>query len=717
MPVFNYFNKNCNFANTKIDAMKYSVNFTESIRRLPFVRLVIPFILGIIVEELIFRQTVDVLHFLVVSLAFFFVLFFVRAGKSYKFRWLWGIVVFVNLFLFGAGIMKNTQHQSTLPLDQQTFFRAVIIEIPESNERFTNLTLQITAYRDSLQNWVSVAENVRTYLPTDSVSTTLELGDILILNTKFQKNSPPKNPEEFDYAYYLARRGFFATSFIKSSDYKCVGRETLWFRKTVNNIQTAMFDIIQSAGIEGDNFAVLHALIIGDKQLLSEELIQSYSAAGAMHVLAVSGLHVGLVFMVLNFLLRFLGKWRFGMVVRTVLLIVGLFLYASLAAFSPSVSRASVMLLFVIVGNAVGRKTNVYNSLAASALFLLCINPYNIFEVGFQLSYCAVIAIVCFQPIMYRSVYIRNKILNHIFMLATVSIAAQIGTSGLTIFYFQSFPNYFIITNILIIPLVTAIMFTVAITLIMSLGPLIGMLSGKFLDICVSFANEVTKHVEQLPYALTENIYISVVQVSIISTGIISIAFYFEFKNKKLLIISMCCIIAFAGISAQRKIENANQRQMIVYDTRGSSFISFVAGQKALNIRDTENMSDNFNFNTMGNFIKLGIKSSEDISVYDDFTKQNIVNSYKNILYFDAKTIKIATDNDVFQYQKPLPVNYLIVNKHSGNEIQEMFNNYNPDLLIIDSSVTLWQARTWIQEAENRNINHYYVREKGAFVL
>jgi competence protein ComEC len=507
--------------------MKYSISFVEYIRRLPFVRLVIPFILGIVAEELIFKQTVNFSIFLAVSLVLFFALFFVRFGRSYKFRWLWGILVLINLFLLGAGIMKNAKHQSVLPLDQQMFFRAVIIDTPEPDERFTQLTVQITAYCDSSKNCISTDEKVRIFVPTDSISTNLQLGDVLMLNAKFQKNSPPKNPEEFDYAYYLARRGFFATSFIKSTDYKCIGHENLWLRKTIINIQTEMFNSIKNAGIDGDNFAVLRALIIGDKQLLSEELIKSYSTAGAMHVLAVSGLHVGLVFIVLNFLLRPLGKRRTGMIFKTVLIIFGLFLYVSLAAFAPSVCRACVMLTFVLIGNTLGKKTNIYNSLAASALFLLCINPYSIFEVGFQLSYCAVIAIVYFQPIMYRAIYIRNKILNYIFSLATVSISAQMGTSCLTIFYFHNFPNYFLITNILIIPLVTVIMFAVAATLILQPVPVIGMLTGKFLDICVSLANGVTKHIEQLPYSLTENMYINVTQTLIMLAAVIAIAFYF----------------------------------------------------------------------------------------------------------------------------------------------------------------------------------------------
>lgn len=696
--------------------MRYTANFTESLRRLPFVRLAVPFILGIVAEELIFNKTVDVFYFLIVSLVLFFTLFFVRLGKSYTFRWLWGVLIFINLFLLGAGIMKNVNHQSTLPLDRQSFFRAVIIEEPEPDERFTQLVVRINAYRDSSQNWIRADEKIRIYVTSDSISTALKLGDILLLNAKLQENPPPKNPEEFDYAYYLARRGFFATSFIKSSDYQHTGHNNLWFDKAVMDIQTAMFNCIKNSGIDGDNLAVLRALIIGDKQLLSEELISSYSAAGAMHVLAVSGLHVGLVFMVLSFVLRPLNRRRFGKHIAAVLIIAGLFLYAALAAFSPSVCRACIMLVFILIGNTLGRKTNVYNSLAASALFLLCHNPYNIFEVGFQLSYCAVISIVCFQPIMHKAIYIRNKILNYAFELATVAIAAQIGTMGITIFYFHVFPNYFLITNILIIPAVTVIMFTVAATLIFSNIPLIGTLTGKLLDTCVSFANEITIHIEKLPLALTENIYINTFQMFLIIAGIISIAFYFELKKNKALIFLLMCFVAFMGINMQHKIENTNQQQIIIYNTRNSSFISFVAGQSVLNIRDTISANDDFDFNTKNNFIKLGIKQHKNISVETDFSEQNIVKSHHNIIYFNKKTIKIATANDVFRYTKPIHVNYLIINKLSGNNIQQIFDSYSPDTVIIDASVAMWQAKNWMREAENKNINCYYVREKGAFV-
>ncbi|MDR3286827.1 MAG: ComEC family competence protein, partial [Prevotellaceae bacterium] len=683
--------------------MEYSVDFIEYIRRLPFVRLIIPFLCGIIAEELIFKQTIDFSYLTFVLLFFFFLLFFLKLGKSYKYRWLWGFLIFCNLFLLGAGIMKNRQHQTTLLLDKQTFFSGIVIDNPDVDVQFTKLTLQIKSYSDSSKNWIATNENVFIYVLTDSISNTLQLGDVLLLNAKFLANPPPKNPEEFDYSYYLARRKFFATAFISDGNYKKVRHENLWFRKAVLNIQTAMFDCFEKIGINDDNFAVLRALIIGDKQLLSEELIDSYSAAGAMHVLAVSGLHVGLVYAVLFFLLRLTGKRRFGKLIRAIAIFVGLWMYASLAAFSPSVCRACVMFSFVLFGDAFGRKVNIYNSLAASALFLLIINPYNIFEVGFQLSYCAVIAIVYFQPLLYKTIYIRNKILNYIFALATVSITAQIGTSVISIFYFHVFPNYFIITNILIIPLVTVIMFTVAATLMLSWIPVIGTLVGTFLDICVSAANEVTKHVEILPYSLSENIYISTPQIAVAIVAIILLAFYIEFKNRKIIFALLACIIIFSGINSYHKIENKTQKQIIVYRTRGSSYISFVAGQNSANIRDVENKDNDFEFNTQNNFIKLGIKRVETFLLSDDIQTSNVIQSYKNIIWFNKKSVKIATENDDFRWQKPFDIDFLIINKNSGNNPQKIFDNYCPKTLIIDSSVQAWQARRWIAEAENRN--------------
>ncbi|MDR1984527.1 MAG: ComEC family competence protein [Prevotellaceae bacterium] len=697
--------------------MKYSISFIEYIRRLPFVRLIVPFLCGIVTEELIFKQTVNISYFLFAFLFFFVLMFFIRLGKSYKYRWLWGVLIFCNLFLLGAEIMKNRQHETTLLLDKQTFFNGIIIDKPDIDTRFTRLTLQVKAYRDSSENWIAADEKTFIYVPTDSISSALELGDVLMFKATFFANSPPKNPEEFNYAYYLARRNFFATAFVSVDDYKKIRHENLWFEKAILDIQTAMFDCFGNAGIEGDNFAVLRALIIGDKELLSDEIISSYSVAGAMHVLAVSGLHVGLVYAVLFFMLRALNERRFGKFIKAIIIFAGLWLYAALAAFSPSVCRACVMLSFVLYGDVFGKKINIYNSLAASAFFLLIINPYNIFEVGFQLSYSSVIAIVYFQPLLYKTIHIRNKILDYIFALATVSIAAQIGTSGITIFYFHTFPNYFLVTNILIIPDVTVIMFIVAAMLMLSWVPIIGVFIGKFLDICVSIANEITRNVEMLPYSLSENIYISTSQALIIIAALIFFAFYIGFKNKKNIIAIFLCFIAFCGINSFQKIEQQNQRQMIVYNTRGSSFISFVVGQNSVNIRDHESKNNNFDFNTKNNFIKLGIKNMETLLISDDFEKSGIIKSYKNNIWFNEKSIKIATENDIFQSQKPLEVDFLIVNKYLGNNAQKILDNYYPKMLIIDSSVQTWQARRWIAEAENRNINHHYVTEKGAFVL
>jgi competence protein ComEC len=697
--------------------VEYAVSFMEHIRRLPFVRLLVPFLCGIVAEELIFQQKFDFSLPLFVLLLIFFLIFFVRLEKSYRYRWLWGILIFFILFLFGAGIMKNRCHHTALMLEKQSFFNGIIIEQPNVNERFTKLTLQITAYRDSLKNWIGVDEKTFVYVPTDSVSDILNIGDVLMLNTAFNANSPPENPEEFDYSYYLARRKFFATAFVSANAYKKIRHENLWFKKTVLNIQTSMFNCFEKAGISGDNFAVLRALIIGDKQLLNDEIINSYTVAGAMHVLAVSGLHVGLVYAVLVFLLRMIKKRRYGKFIRAGTVFFGIWLYAALAAFSPSVCRACIMFSFVLFGELYGKKVNIYNSLAASAFFLSIINPYSIFETGFQLSYCSVIAIVYFQPLINKTVYIRNKILKYIFTLATLSVAAQLGTSVITVFYFHSFPSYFIITNILIIPLVTVIMFTVAATFFLSWIPFIGIWIGQFLNICVSLANGITQHVEMLPYSFINNIYVNRLQVCLIIVALIFSAFYIEFRNKKNLIAIFLCLTVFCGIISLQKAEHAKQRQMIVYSTKNSTFISFVAGQNSVNIRDSENQNDNFEFNTENNFTKLGIKNSKTLLISDNFEKSDIIKSFKNIIWFNKKSIKITNEDDVFQSEKPLEVDFLIVNKYFGNDIQKILNSYHPKMLIIDSSVQAWQARRWIAEAENRNINHHYVSDRGAFVF
>ena len=233
-------------------------------------------------------------------------------------------------------------------------------------------------------------------------------------------------------------------------------------------LRKSFINIFENQGISGRNFAVVTALVLGMDDYLDNDTRKEFSSAGAIHILCVSGLHVGVIYMVLNALLFFLKRNKYARALRSLILLIGIWFYAMLTGLAPAVLRAATMFSFVIIGTGIKRKAGVFNSLTVSAFILLLFNPFLIYNVGFQLSYAAVIAIVAIQPTIYQIWQPKNKIADNIWGITTVSVAAQLGTAPLGLFYFHQFPNYFIITNLIAIPLATLILYAGFLSVILS---------------------------------------------------------------------------------------------------------------------------------------------------------------------------------------------------------------------------------------------------------
>ena len=264
-----------------------------------------------------------------------------------------------------------------------------------------------------------------------------------------------------------------------------------------------MKDILLKTGMQLEERAVVNALLLGDKRELDPELRQGYANTGAMHILAVSGMHVGIIYLFLEFLLSFLKKWRHGIRIQSVILLLMIWLYALITGLSPSVFRAAIMISFIIVARATHRYTQMFNTLALSMLFILLFNPALLYGVGFQLSYLAVLGImVLYKPIK-RVIPVTNWAGDKLWSLAAVSLAAQTGTFPLVLHVFQQFPNYFLLTNLLIAPLASLIMYTGIGVLAGSFVPWIFEGVSWLLNLLVWILNQVIHFIDQLPGTTT----------------------------------------------------------------------------------------------------------------------------------------------------------------------------------------------------------------------
>lgn len=225
-------------------------------------------------------------------------------------------------------------------------------------------------------------------------------------------------------------------------------------------------------GIEGDEYSVAAAILLGYDDELPPELRQNYVTAGSMHVLCVSGLHVGIIFLVFSTILSFLDKYgAVFKILKFCILLLIMWTYAFIAGLAPSILRATIMISFIVIGKIIKRNGVIINSIAASAFVILAIEPEDLFNIGFQLSYAAVIGIVVLQRPIYNVFYIKNKILDKIWELTSVTLAAQFATAPFTIFYFNQFPLYFWLSNLFMTPLSTVVIIGGMIMLLVSFIP------------------------------------------------------------------------------------------------------------------------------------------------------------------------------------------------------------------------------------------------------
>ena len=374
------------------------------------------------------------------------------------------------------------------------------------------------------------AMKVKASILCDTVSENykrLHVGDGI---TAFSQLEEPVNfrDSEFDYVRWLRLHGFDTETFIYYRNWKKASVDLSFLSsvdRTLIELKRAKQQWLQTyarVGLDGQSAAVTVAMTLGDKQLISKEVKDDYSVSGASHVLALSGLHLGIIYAIslfgfnlckgipyLNLLVRYHLSDLF------VLLLI--WLYALLVDFSPSVVRSATMITVYSVVGLLNRDKFSLNTLALTAIVLLVVRPQNLWDVGFQMSFVAVLSIVLFAPLLYGlfspKLLQRHWLLRWVWGLATVSVAAQLGTAPLVAFYFGRFSCYFLLSNFIVIPYATAILYAVVLLLVFFFIPQVQLLVGKALLFVVGSMNAALHWVAHLQGASIEGLHPNVLQV------------------------------------------------------------------------------------------------------------------------------------------------------------------------------------------------------------
>lgn len=482
----------------------------------------------------------------------FFVFPLVLLGYSYSKsdysqRWLFGIGAFCLLFLLGIAI--TSYHLSSVDFHWPDGKREYIITITDKPQEKAK-TYLCPAKVDLLltqNDKERISKNALIYVMKDSLSSKLNKGDRLLIYSNITLPENKKEAQKFDYAKYLKRKGISGTGIVYSRNWYVIDNDSVInIKQQALNLRSRLLSYYVKWGFEGDSLAILSALTLGYKEDLSEEIKEAYSVAGVSHVLALSGLHIGLLFILLGSLLKVLGQSQFSRFLRVFIIIVCLWAFAFVSGLSASVVRSAIMFTLIAVSGIMGTRPITLNTLAFAAFIMLLYNPSYLYDVGFQLSFIAVASIVIIQPWLYKKISPKGYVLKYIWGTTTVTIAAQLGTAPLIIYYFSSFPVYFLFTNIVVVILVSWILYFAVTVWMLFICPFVQQYFIYLLKVLITSSNEFVNFAGRLPYSSIQNINWNLVDVYIFYLLLLIFILHSFIKKRTLVLGSLFCVLVIS---------------------------------------------------------------------------------------------------------------------------------------------------------------------------
>ncbi|QLF49327.1 ComEC family competence protein [Capnocytophaga sp. oral taxon 902] len=514
------------------------------------------------------------------------------ATKRYTFRH--GIVIHVGLTSVAVGILITILHTPTynpkhytqkLNANEYYTLEADIIEQTSQTDYGTTFKAELlTANHTSTEGKIlcffpskTITDDVKTLAPTDR----------LVFVGKYTPISPPKNPYQFNYKRYMERKGVYGRTEVVA--FSVVKNNTIGFMGSIARTRSHLAIVIDKH-FNQESSALLKTLLLGKRTDLDNEVYQHYVDAGAVHILAISGLHVGIITAILLLLLQKMPNLGFYRPLRYFILLAGLWTFAFIAGASPSVLRATVMFSFVGLSTLIRRKQGRFDALMLSMLFLLLINPYYLYDVGFQLSYAAVFSIMKFYPVMRKWWQPENKYLQWIWSLFLVGLSAQIVVLPISLYYFHQFPILFFVSNLVVVPLLQPIL----------IGGIIALCLGSFgilpyaivfvLEKLIALMNFLVAFIAHQEMFIIRNIpFTTPLLLSSLLTVFILIVFV-HYRKYKILIALLLSVILFQGVLFYYKYQLETTEEMLVFSKYKQKVITIRQGDK-LSIYQTDTIS------------------------------------------------------------------------------------------------------------------------------
>lgn len=665
------------------------------------IKLTISLVIGILLAHFLKLNFQTVLYVTIGLVALIGIYWLVVKSKIYRSPF-FGILTY--LCMVGIGITTyNLQDETLRPqhythLNSNEYFNAILFKVEERLKPDTYNDKYIVSIKSF--NEEKAIGHLLINIKRDSLSKKLNVDDVFFTSTELKTIQKPLNPYQFDYSKYLELKQVYHQLYLSSTNIFQLSDSKTTIYGYADQLRTKINSELIAAGFKNDALSIMNALLLGQRQTIDKTIYNNYVNSGTIHILAVSGLHVGILLWILNFLFKPLLYLKYGHFIRPAILVAIMWSFAVIAGLSPSVTRAVTMFSVISIAMHLKRSTNIYNTLVISAFVILLVKPTFLFAVGFQMSYLAVLGIVSVQPIIYKLWKPKYIITDKLWQIFTVTLAAQAGVVPISLFYFHQFPGLFFISNIVVIPFLGLILgFGLLIIALALLGAL-----PNFLVVSYSFIidtlNNFIAWVAQFEDFLFRDIPFTMFQVIITYLIIVALVQVYKFQNFKWTAVSLILIIGFQGINFYNRNKNTS---FIIFNKSRYSMI----GQK-----------HNDKLTLFHNLDSLQLETSYAIKNYKvgEFIDLIIPKSLEPVYQYKNNTILVIDSLAVYKGITFKP-NYILLRNSPRVNLNRVIDSLKPQYIIADASNYKSYLKRWKTTCEHKKIPFHQTNEKGAFIL
>lgn len=687
-----------------------------SLQRYPFLRLLVPLAAGIACGDT-FPQEWPIA--IVIGIGLLLIPAYALCNRQQLLP-VFGIIVNVFFFTLGHQVMSQHIIRTLYPFPPEAnTWEVKLTTQPEekNNSLLLEAVLEKRIYHDTIRT-IGYPVSILLYFPKDSVSHSLQRGDRLLIHTRLSRPTPNGNPCEFNYPRYLLHKGISGTGYVSSRHWKVMAHDsTRTIAQTAADYRRQIINLYRQLGFSGDELAVLSALTVGDKSELSEEISETYAATGASHVLALSGLHIGLLYALCWYLMSPLWRRRHSLKPLCLLSIVMvMWLFALLTGLSSSVVRSVCMFSLLTVASLRSDRILTFNSLAATAFLMLFIHPAWLFDVGFQLSFCAVSGILLLKPGLDRIYRPRNKIMLKIRDLVNVSLSAQAAVSPLLMFYFARFSTHFLLTNLLIVPFVTLIMYAALLLLLLSPLPGLQILFAPVVELLIRCQHTVLHFIEELPASTIDHISLHPVEVTLMFVACLLLAHYLSLRTAPRLIALLSCLLVLTAAHTASQYYNRPHTAITFYNYRSCPAVHLLTDSNRswlVYAASTTQHANGLQRSLAGYWNRMQLATPEVVRADSTLTGEICLSH--NMLFYAGKRIYLLNDNRWHNTVASVPyfIDYLYLSKGFSGNIKQLTDIFSIKQIILDSSLPAYLRQRLGNECQQLNIPCHDLQEEG----